>query len=158
MKLTFSRAVAALGVAAAVSVSSFAAAEDLNKAVKARRGYYQVISFNAGILFGMAKGQVAYDAELAKKAAGNLKAAGSIHADLMFPAGTDNGALKGQTRALPKIWSDAAGFAAKAAAFKTAADAVEAKSGDGLDALRSTLGALGGSCKGCHSSYRAKSF
>ena len=58
-----------LGLAA----TSFAAQDANEKAIKARQGEMQLRAFNAGPLFGMAKGQVEYDAALAGKLAGNLK-------------------------------------------------------------------------------------
>jgi cytochrome c556 len=72
----------------------------------------------------------------------------------LFPKGTETG---GDTKALPAIWSDAAGFqkvaqAANAAALKLASDA---KAGDAA-AVADDTKALGQQCGGCHKTYRAK--
>ncbi len=73
--------------------------------------------------------------------------------DKMFPAGSD----KGETHALPTVWSDKAGFAAAGQAADAAYDklAVAAGSGD-MAAVGAAFGDVGKSCGGCHTKYRAK--
>lgn len=70
-----------------------------------------------------------------------------------FPAGSD----KGDTKALPNVWTDAAGFAkaAKDTEAKAMTLAAAAQSGD-LNATKAAFGELGKSCSGCHDTYRAK--
>ena len=72
----------------------------------------------------------------------------------MFPAGSDKG---GDTKALPEIWSDPAGFQKAAAAFGAAATklATSAKAGD-ADAVEADFKALGQTCGACHKAYKAK--
>ena len=151
--LIVAAAVASVGTATAVLADGHE-----NPAVKARRGYFQVILFNAGPLFGMAKGEVEYDAELASSLAANLDALSGMSVINMYPAETHNEALAGQTRALAKIWENTPDFVEKYEAFGAATDALVAKAGGGLDGLREAVGQLGGSCKGCHDNYRAKDF
>lgn len=71
----------------------------------------------------------------------------------LFPPGTD----KGETRALPAIWSDPAGFQKAADALKAAALklADAAKAGD-ADAVTADTKELGDTCAACHKSFRAK--
>ena len=147
----------AAGIVAA-SFSTAAVAQDLDGAVKARRGYYQVVRHNAGVLFGMAKGDIAYDAELATRAASSLQALAAVDGALLFPEGSDKDSLPGQTRALAVIWQDVEGITQKSIAFAGAVDSVAAAAGGGLDALQANVGQLGQSCKGCHDSYRSKDF
>ena len=73
--------------------------------------------------------------------------------DKMFPAGSD----KGETHALPTVWSDMAGFQAAGKAADAAYDklAVAAGSGD-MAAVGAAFGDVGKSCGGCHTKYRAK--
>ena len=74
----------------------------------------------------------------------------------LFPAGS--GATTGlKTEALPVIWTDPSGFAAKAHALAVAAHDFDAavKAGDSA-AIGATGNKLGAACKGCHESYRAK--
>ena len=159
MRSLISTSVAALALAATVGIPvAIAADSPEEKAVKARRGYYQLVLHNAGPLFGMAKGDVEYNAEAAMTSANNLKALSSMNVGSLWPAGSDNEALPGKTRALPKIWADFPGVGEKAQAFKAAIDGVVANAGGGLDSLRGAVGPLGASCKGCHDNYRAKDF
>lgn len=71
----------------------------------------------------------------------------------LFPAGSD----KGTTKALPAIWSDAAGFkkAATALAAGGEALAVAAKAGDAA-AVGVAVKAIGDACGACHKDFRAK--
>lgn len=71
----------------------------------------------------------------------------------MFPAGSD----KGETKALPAIWTDMAGFQKASADSMAAYDklAVAAGSGD-LAALTAAFGDTGKTCGACHDKYRAK--
>ena len=70
-------------------------------------------------------------------------------------AGFVEGSDVGETRALPKIWSEMDKF--KAAAMKSNEDIAKldaaAKTGS-LDAIRTAVGAVGRSCKACHDTYR----
>lgn len=70
--------------------------------------------------------------------------------DKMFPAGSD----KGETKALPTVWSDMAGFQ-KASANASAA---YSKIGAAVDsaALAAAFGEAGKACGACHTTYRMK--
>ncbi|RYD57236.1 MAG: cytochrome c [Sphingomonadales bacterium] len=69
----------------------------------------------------------------------------------MFPAGS----MSDRSEALPIIWSDRAGFEARAAAYAEAtaklADFAKAGDKEGFAAQRELVG---GTCKGCHDTYR----
>jgi cytochrome c556 len=70
----------------------------------------------------------------------------------LFPAGTN---LPG-SHALPTVWSDRAGFEARAAAYATAAQALAqaAQSGD-RTAFLTQWAAVRQTCSGCHDTYKA---
>jgi cytochrome c556 len=72
----------------------------------------------------------------------------------LFPKGTETG---GNTKALPEIWSDPAGFQKIALGLGGAAAklATDAKAGD-ADAVAADTKALGEQCGACHKAYRAK--
>ena len=72
----------------------------------------------------------------------------------LFPKGTETG---GDTRALPEIWSDPAGFQKIAVAATDAATklAAAAKAGDAEEVAADTK-LLGEQCGACHKAYRAK--
>ena len=72
----------------------------------------------------------------------------------LFPKGTET---QNDTKALPKVWSDRAGFE-KAAAALTAAAETLVKAADANDAAAfvEAFKATADACKGCHKPYRAK--
>ena len=69
----------------------------------------------------------------------------------MFPAGTD----VPPSGALPSVWTDAPGFAAKAATYQAAATklADAAAAGDKA-AFAAAFEEVRGTCKGCHDPYK----
>ena len=71
----------------------------------------------------------------------------------MFPAGSD----KGETKALPVIWTDWAGFEAANKASLAAYDKLAAAAGSGdLAALTAAFADTGKTCGACHDKFRAK--
>jgi cytochrome c556 len=72
-----------------------------------------------------------------------------------FPAGTEVGVGKSEAKA--EIWTDKAGFAKAVADFSAAAKGYKAAADTGdLAATAKAMGALGGTCKGCHEKFRQK--
>jgi cytochrome c556 len=134
------------------------AAEATDKRVKARRAYFQTVLANAGPLFGMVKGKVAYDAAKAKTFANNLNLVAQMNLGYLWAKGTDNATLKGQTRALPAIWAANSEIGAKAADFSKAVAKLASVAGNGKDAMSGAMKAVGATCGGCHKPYRAKDF
>jgi len=150
------------GIVAAAVVATSAmgdghADKAIMAAVKARQSQMTLYSFNISVLGGMAKGDVAYDADAATAAARNLAALAQMDQSRMWPQGSDNEALGAETTAaLPAIWQAGSTAAEKGMALATAAIAMEQSAGAGLDALRGAIGAVGKSCGACHESYRQK--
>jgi cytochrome c556 len=72
--------------------------------------------------------------------------------DKLFPAGSDK-----DTKALPTVWSDSAGFQAASKNADAAYDklAVAAGAGD-LAAVTAAFGETAKACGACHEKYRAK--
>ena len=135
---------------------AFAAKDPMLKAIEARQGEMQLRSFNAGPLFGMAKGDIEYDAELAKQLAGNLKLLLDLNMSRSWPQGSDNKAYPGKTTSLPEIWTTYPEISEYGKRYAQAVNELAAIAGDGRDALRSKIPALGKSCKGCHDEFREK--
>ena len=100
-----------------------------------------------GLLGGMAKGDTAFDAAAAEAAKQTLiaNAAG-------IAAAFTNNASDPEAKAKAEVWTNWDDFVAKAGALGTAAAALDASSVDGIKA---GLGAIGGACKECHTSYKA---
>lgn len=146
------------GLVAISAVPASVAADAIDDAIKARQAYMQVNAFNLGKLGAMAKGELAYDAELASALAGNLAAQASMSNGAMWPEGSGNDAagLADKTRALPAIWTTYPAIAEKNQAWADATVALAASAGDGLEALQANIGPVGQGCGGCHTDFRAK--
>lgn len=71
-----------------------------------------------------------------------------------FPPGSDHG---DNTKALPAVWSDPAGFQKAANDMAEASDKLAqlAKAGD-VDGVTTQVKAVGEACAACHRTYRAK--
>jgi cytochrome c556 len=71
----------------------------------------------------------------------------------MFPAGSD----KGDTKALPAVWTDMAGFEAASKNAEAAFDKLATAAGSGdMAALTVAFGDAGKACGACHEKFRAK--
>ena len=143
------RIVAACLTAAALvpAHAQFAKPED---AVKYRKASYTVMAAHFGRLGAMANGRVPYDAKLAAENAELVVALAKLPWTA-YGEGTD----KGENRAKPEIWKEAAKF--KEAADKMQAEVgklnVAAKAGN-VDALKAAFGPAAASCKACHDNFR----
>lgn len=145
----------ALGLAAMTLAAGVAAAQDaVEAAVKARKGQFEVMAQSMGVLGGMARGNVPYNAQAASAAAGNIATITKLNQSALWPAGSHNGTLK-NTRAQPNIFENVADFTAKWETLGKRATALQAAAGNGLDALRPAIGGVGGACQDCHEKYRA---
>jgi cytochrome c556 len=124
--------------------------------IKARQGDMEIRGFSAGPLFGMAKGDMPYDAEKAGKLANNLKVLLQLDMGSAWAPGTGNDKYSGKTHALPEIWSTYPKIAEAGKQYAVAVNELADVAGNGLDALRSKIGGLGDGCKGCHDDFREK--
>jgi cytochrome c556 len=140
----------------ALSAPGFAGKDPLKNAIKARQGEMQLRAFNVGPLFGMAKGKIDYDADLAKKLAGNLKLMLDLDNGRAWAKGSDIDNYMGDTTALPKIWTTYPEISKYGKKYAEAVNELAAVAGDGREALKSKMGAVGKSCKGCHDEFREK--
>lgn len=113
-------------------------------------------SWYAGPLFGMAKGDIEYDSEQASALANSLKAELDTTDHGMWPeeSGYENYPETSET--LPEWWLDGEGVEQAEMAYAEAVNRIAESAGGGLAALRSAIGNLGKSCKGCHESYRVE--
>jgi cytochrome c556 len=127
--------------------AQFAKPED---AIKYRKAGFTVMAAHFGRLGAMANGRAPYDA---KAAADNADVVATLSKLpwAAFGEGTD----KGDTRAKPEIWKEAAKY--KEAADKMQAEIVKlntaAKAGN-IDALKVAFGPAAASCKACHDNFR----
>jgi cytochrome c556 len=100
----------------------------------------------AKTLGGMAGDKMAFDAAAAEAAKAVL-VAGSADIHVKFEkAGTDPA-----SESKPEIWTSWEDFTAKATALNVAATALDVSS---LEGVKAGMGAIGGACKACHTTYR----
>lgn len=123
----------------------------LNPAVEARHHQMQMIGYHIGILGGMAKGEMEFDAEMASGAAQNLNALAGMSKAALWVEGTAQGEVEG-SRAKDEIWLDTEGFDERFEALASASSTLVGVAD--LEALRAGMGDLGGTCKACHEKYR----
>lgn len=146
----------ALPLAACLIATPAFAQDDFSANLKARQGQFRILALNLGILGGMAKGEIAYDAETAQMAADSIHAVSMVKQSPMtlWPEGTDEMAIDG-TRALPAIWENWDDFASKWSALGEAAAGLQSAAANGQEAIGPAIGPLGNACKACHDDYRA---
>jgi len=134
---------------------SGAQAADVDKAVAARKAAMQLRGFYISQLAAMAKGKVAYDAKKATMAANSLLAVSTLDASAMWVPGSGTDKLGTKTRAKPEIWSTYPKIADEGKAMTAALENMVTVAGNGLDALRSSIGPVGKACGSCHETFRA---
>lgn len=127
--------------------AQFAKPED---AIKYRKAGFTIMASHFGRLGAMAQGKAPFDAKAAAESADVL----AVVSKLPFAAFTE-GSDKGETRAKPEIWKEAAKF--KEAADKNMAEvaklAAAAKTGN-LDNLKAAFSSAAPTCKACHDNFR----
>ena len=134
-------------VSALPAQAQFAKPED---AIKYRKAGFTLMAAHFGRLGAMAQGKVPFDAKVAADNADVLATVAKLPWTA-FGEGTD----KGETRAKPEIWKEAAKF--KEAADKNQAEITKlvaaAKTGN-LDNLKAAFGSAAPTCKACHDNFR----
>lgn len=140
---------------AALAGTGAATAQDapFSKEIKARQGIMEYRALQLGVLGGMAKGEIDYNAEAAQKAADNLVAGATIDESMLWPEGSDNSANPAST-ALPAIWAEGSNVGDRHKALVDAAVVMQAAAGTGLDGLKAAMGPVGEACGGCHKAFR----
>ena len=115
--------------------------------ISERKGLMKKNSQHTKAVSAMVKGEAPFDAK-AVNAAFSQWADTAAKLPKLFP---DNSKTGGKTRALPKIWTDKAGWNAQIATFAKVSAARPAN----LDALKKSFPAVSKSCGDCHEGYRA---
>lgn len=143
MKLMTKGLIAGLILVAGVAVAKEGVQDPT---VKARMDLMGTIGMNTKILGDMATDRTAFDAAAAQAAQAALVAASADIAAKFEPQATDPVA-----EAKPEIWTNWDDFVAKGEALNAAAVALDPSS---LDGVKAGMGAIGGTCRDCHSLYR----
>lgn len=144
---------AIIGTSTLLASGTVAAQVKPEQVIKFRQSVYTVIGWHVRPLGAMIKGQMPYDQALFAKNAEIIATMSKI-APEGFIAGSD----KGNTKAKPEIWSDAAGFKKVMDNFQAeAAKLTEvAKTAASVDQVRGQFSALSKACSACHDNYRNK--
>lgn len=143
MKLT----TAAIITGFALAATALYAAERTDPNAIAREELMEAVGKNTKVLGDMAGGKTAFDAAAAEAAkTGLAEAAAKIAATF-----ETQGAADPASEAKPEIWANWDDFAKKAGALEAAATALDASS---VEAVQAGIGAVGGACKDCHTTYR----
>jgi cytochrome c556 len=133
-----------------VAVATVAVAKEgvQDPTVKARMDLMGTIGMNTKVLGDMASGRTPFDAAAASTAKTALMAAS---ADIVpkFETEADDPVSEGA----PDIWMNFEDFTAKANTLSAAATAIDVAS---LEGIQAGMGAIGGTCRDCHTSYRVK--
>ena len=127
--------------------SMFETSED---AIEYRKATFQLIRYQIGDMGDMLKGKVKFDAQRFQKRANSAAALSSMP----WEAFTSD-SQKGDTSALPAVWTDRATFDKKATQFAEYAQALAtaAKSGDKKEIAPAFRNWAKG-CKDCHKSFK----
>lgn len=143
---SFVLAAAAITLSAPAS-AQFAKPED---AIKYRKSALTIMATHFGRVGAMANGRVPFDAKVAADNAAIAETMSKLPWTAFVP-----GSDAGDTKAKSEIWSDNAKF--KEAAEKMQGEMVKvaaaARTGN-IDAIKSAVGATGGTCKACHDAFR----
>jgi cytochrome c556 len=119
-------------------------------AVKYRKAALSVMGTHFSRVGAMATGRAPFDAKAVADNMAVVETLSKLPWDAFGP-----GTEKGDTRALPAVWTEQAKF--KAASEKMQGEVVKlnaaAKTGN-LDAIKTAFGATAASCKACHDDFR----
>jgi len=133
-------------------VGSAQAQQKPEDVIKYRKAVMTVQAWNMRPLALMVKGQQPYDAALFAWYAGVIQSTSFMLPDAFLP-----GSDKGDTKAKPEIWKDAAKFKQTVDSFNADATKLVAATKDGtLDASKGPFGALAKNCGSCHNEFRMK--
>jgi cytochrome c556 len=122
-------------------------------AVETRHGLMLQMGSDLAKMGAMVKGDVAYDAALAAKAAANVAAIASVISLEQFPAGSENGKAA-DSFAKAELWANEQDFLAKIADLNAAAAALQPLAATDVDSLKTGMGGVGKACAACHTPYR----
>lgn len=121
-----------------------------NAAVKARMDAMSEIGTEMKSLGSMAKGTTAFDLSVARTAVAAIAGHASETPELFKREEKDP-----KSEAKPSIWTNFDDFTVKAKKLETVAKGLSETIAT-IDDLGPAMGALGATCKSCHSAYREK--
>jgi len=135
-----------IAFATALSGAAIHAHSVENPVVQKRMDLMKEIKGAMGVLGGMAKGAMAFDAAAASAAQNTL-----IEQSKMVAATFEANETDPKSEALPAIWENWDAFVEMADDLNFAAEGLDATS---LAGVRGSLGNIGASCGACHKKFR----
>lgn len=138
-----------IGLAALSVAAVTAGAYAVEDPIKTRKFLMDANGAAAGAAVAMIKGEVPFHPGVAKSAFQTMHAVAYTYGDY-FPEGSG----AGDTKASPKIWEDAAGWAAALAKFQQDTDAALAANPQDLDSFKAEFGKVAANCQSCHDTFR----
>lgn len=126
------------------------ASEAEHPAVVYRQSLMQTMKWHIGHLGGMAKGEMEFNAEAANRHATVISALATA-----IPEGFPEGSGTENSKALPDIWEDFAGFEENANDLHVAASELASAEDVSADNLGGYVQKIGGACGACHDDFRA---
>ncbi|HEY5790321.1 MAG TPA: cytochrome c [Gammaproteobacteria bacterium] len=143
----------ALGLA--TSAVAYAQSMKPEDAITARRAVMRVIALNFEPIGAMIKGDIPFDAAVAKTNAARMASVSQMPLQAYFPEGSDSNAGEVKTRALPEIWLATEEFAEQMEAMRHALEKLaEVAQGGDQGAIKAQVGEVGKVCKSCHDDFR----
>ncbi len=140
---------AALCVAAVLATG--AAVADDEGAIKHRQAIMKAVGGHMSAMAAILQGRVPFKEDL--KGHAHAQAELAKIAEKVFPLGSDFG----ETGAKPEIWAKPEEFKQAVTAFQAETEAlVKAAEGGDMGAFGAQFRKVGGTCKGCHDSFRQK--
>ena len=131
-------------------VTSTAIADPVKDTIEYRQSSFKMAKYHMGVMGGMVKGKIDYDAATFLANAKAMQAISSL-----APYGFSVKSTGGDSEALPAIWENPADFKTKLDAFeKASAELVTASESGSMGTIKPAFGALANSCKSCHKEYR----
>ncbi|WP_116133387.1 cytochrome c [Tropicimonas sp. IMCC34043] len=137
-----------------LTLPSLAMAQTPTEMVKARQEQMKAFGKQVGVFAAMAKGQVDYTPEAAQAAADTLAAEVAKVNESLWAPGTSSADLPGVSEAKPALWENYEKVATLMGNLKTETANMQQQAGLGKPQMLKALGALGETCRACHSDYK----
>ncbi len=151
-------ALALAGAGLIASITTFSAmaqqAPKPEQLIKWRQSAYQVLAWNTGRVKANVDGTFNKDDVI--KAANTIAAIANSGLGALYAPGTENGKGWHDTAAKPELWTDKKAGEDGAAFNKEANELAKVALGGDVAAVKTQLGKLQGTCKGCHDDFRKK--
>jgi cytochrome c556 len=132
-----------------IGITTVAYGDIAEDVIKMRQRLMDANGQAARIAIQMARGDVPFDATIARAALLSI-----AHDNDVFPTLFPDSTKTGKTKAGAAIWDDAAGFQALSAKMVADATAAADAAAKGVDAFKAAMTPVGQNCQACHQKYR----